>query len=117
MQSVIFLAVFLLLASSCSCSREMPWSTFDYSLENTATFDSLENTETFDYSLENTDYSSVFGNDFHAKGASSFSVMNYGAAGNGQTDDSQVIFFSFCFYYSFLNNVKEKTMLIEPSQV
>ena len=75
MQGVLAFAVFLLLASSCSCSRLMPWST------------------TTDYSIENIDYSSGLGYEILSEGTTSFNVMDYGAAGNGQTDDSQVIFF------------------------
>ncbi|XVF65132.1 hypothetical protein PTKIN_Ptkin09bG0222200 [Pterospermum kingtungense] len=45
---------------------------------------------TDDDSLENTDDYGAFGNEIlSAEGVSSFNVMNYGAAGNGQTDDSQ----------------------------
>ncbi|XP_022722229.1 probable polygalacturonase At3g15720 [Durio zibethinus] len=43
------------------------------------------------YSLENIDYSSAFGNEILGEGTTTtaFDVMDYGAAGNGQTDDSQ----------------------------
>ncbi|OMO93049.1 Glycoside hydrolase, family 28 [Corchorus capsularis] len=81
MQGVFGLAVILLLASSCSYSMQqmMPWKMTDY----------------FDLESQNNDYATAFfGNDEQkllagSANSMSFNVMNYGAAGNGQTDDSE----------------------------
>ncbi|OMO88441.1 Glycoside hydrolase, family 28 [Corchorus olitorius] len=79
MQGVFGLALILLLAScSCSMQQMMPWKMTDY----------------FDLESQNNDYETAFfGNDeqklLGSAKSMSFNVMNYGAAGNGQTDDSE----------------------------
>lgn len=66
MKGLLIISVFLLLASYCSCSRLEPW-TQDY-------FDALD--------------LGSFGD--REAAMTTFNPMDYGAVGNGQTDDSLV---------------------------
>ncbi|XWS13444.1 hypothetical protein CRYUN_Cryun36dG0037700 [Craigia yunnanensis] len=98
MQGVLAFAVFLWLASSCSCSRMMPWSTMT------------------DYFLENIDYSSGFGNAILSKGTTSFNVMDYRAAGNGQTDDSQAFNKAWKEVCSAITSQEVATLQVPPGK-
>ncbi|GLU19348.1 hypothetical protein SLE2022_356040 [Rubroshorea leprosula] len=83
MQGLLTISVFLLLVSSCSCSRLQPW-TKDY-------FDALDFGSFGDEEAAGTTDALDFGSfgDEEAAGTTLINVMHYGAIGNGQTDDSQ----------------------------